>query len=94
MKKTFSAQTKATVALEAIRGLKAMSEIVSAYAVHPTQVGVWRKHLLSQAPSLFASPGLRQSDPQHKLIANLYQLIGQRDSELEWLKKSLQRFDP
>lgn len=94
MKKTFSAQTKAAVALEAIRGLKTMSEIVSAYAVHPTQVGVWRKHLLSQASRLFTSPASGRLDPRQKLIDQLYQLVGQRDTELEWLKKSLQRFDP
>ena len=93
MKKVFSPQDKARVALEAIRDIKSMSQIVSAFGVHPTQVGVWRKQVIDRLPSLFNRSSARQADERQKLINNLYQLIGQRDSELEWLKKSLRQFD-
>lgn len=94
MKKTFSPHDKARVALEAIRGIKPMGQIVSAFGVHPTQVGVWRKHVLANLPTLFSRPLKSRTDDRDQLIDRLYRLVGQRDTELEWLKKSLRQFDP
>ena len=36
---------KAKVALEAIRGLRTISEIAKQFQVHPNQVTMWKKHL-------------------------------------------------
>jgi len=38
MRKQFSKEFKASVALEAIKGLKTAAEISSEYAGHPTQI--------------------------------------------------------
>ena len=48
-RKNFSSQFKAKVALEAIRGVKTVTEIAQAFGVHPTQVGQWKKVLQDQA---------------------------------------------
>ncbi|MFM8443019.1 MAG: transposase [Methylococcus sp.] len=45
-RKVFSGEFKAKVALEAIRGVETVNEIAQAFAVHPTQVGQWKKELL------------------------------------------------
>ena len=42
-RKSFTSQHKAKVALEAIRGTKTLNEIAQEFAVHPTQVGEWKK---------------------------------------------------
>jgi len=94
MKKSFSAEYKVKVAIEAIRGVKSVSEIASAYQVHPTQIGFWKRQLLERAPSLFADQRTAAGKTQERLIAELYQTIGQRDIELAWLKKSLATVDP
>ena len=39
MKKSFTPQVKATVALEAIKGELTIPQIASRYEVHPTQIG-------------------------------------------------------
>lgn len=44
-RKNFSSQFKAKVALEAIRGVKTVTEIAQEFGVHPTQVGQWKKEL-------------------------------------------------
>jgi transposase len=41
-RKQYSAEFKARVALEALKGLKTVNELASTYGVHPTQIGVFR----------------------------------------------------
>jgi transposase-like protein len=94
MKKSFSAECKVKVALEAIRGVKSPSEIASAFQVHPTQIGFWKRQLIERAPTLFTDRRANDGKTQERLIEELYQTIGQRDMELAWLKKSLAAFDP
>jgi transposase-like protein len=89
MKKIFSPKQKATVALEAIKGIKTFNQISSQYDTHPTQVGVWRKILLDNADKIFTDKQKQNEKEQEALIDRLYKLVGQRDTELEWLKKKL-----
>ena len=89
MKKVFSPKQKATVALEAVKGLKTINQISSQYDAHPTQVGIWRKQLLESAEQLFGDKRKKENRSKEELIEQLYKIIGQRDVELEWLKKKL-----
>ena len=89
MKKLFPPQAKANVAIEALKGIKTTSEIGSQYEVHPNKVGIWKKVLLDRAPDVFkdkSSPKIKEKD---ELIQRLYTLVGQRDIEIDWLKKKL-----
>ena len=87
MKKIFTPKQKAQVALEAIKGLKALNQLASEHEAHPIQVGLWKKQLLAHADVVFA--GKQKTDNQQELIDRLYKIIGQRETELEWLKKKL-----
>lgn len=42
-RRTISPETKANIALEAIRGLQTVNELVSKYKVHPNQISKWKK---------------------------------------------------
>ncbi len=44
----YSPEFKAKVGLEALRGMKTVNEIGQAYAVHPGQVGLWKKEIHEQ----------------------------------------------
>lgn len=92
MKKQFTAEQKAAVALAAIRGEKTTSEISSAYEVHSTQVGLWKKQALEGMKESFSDKRKNQDASQQKLIDELYKTIGTRDMELEWLKKKIDPF--
>jgi transposase-like protein len=93
MKKEFSSEYKAKVALEAVKGIKSISEIASAYSVHPTQIGFWMKPLLERLPVLFSDKRTKEGKTQERLIDELYKKIGKREIEIEWMKKNLQLMD-
>ena len=93
MKKTFTPEQKAEVAIAAIRGVQTNSQISSAFEVHPTQVGLWKKQALSGLKEVFSDKRRKAQDDQEALVAELYRTIGQRDMELSWLKKNLKRFE-
>ena len=89
MKKVFTPQHKAAVALAAVKGDKTISQIASAYEVHPTQVQQWKKLLLENMSFVFTDKRTKEGKPERELIDELYRTIGQRDIELGWLKKKL-----
>ena len=93
MKKTFSPDYKVKVVLEALKESKSPSEIASIYGVHTTQIGFWKRRLVEGAATLFTDKRKSENDDRQKLIDDLYRVIGQRDTELEWLKKNMRRLD-
>lgn len=84
---SFSGQTKAKVALEAVRGTKTVNEIAQDFGVHPTQVGLWKKALLEQAASLFEAKRGPKPVEESASSERLYSEIGRLKMELDWLKK-------
>lgn len=93
MRKVFTNQQKAQVALAAIKGEKTISQIASVYEVHPTQIQVWKKTALNYLQDVFSDKRKKENQTQEQLISELYKIIGQREMELEWLKKKLQQID-
>jgi putative transposase len=85
-----SAEFKAKVALEALKGQRTINEIAASYQVHPVQVQHWKKHLLDPLPSLFSSKREQADQEQEALTAQLYQQIGQLKVEVDWLKTKSQ----
>ena len=86
-RKNFSSQFKAKVALEAIRGVKTVTELAQEFVVHPTQVGQWKKELQEHASSIFDTKrGPTPVDPSAS-SERLYSEIGRLKMDLDWLKK-------
>ena len=52
-RRVHTAEFKAKVGLEAVRGLKTVTEIAQEYGVHPVLVGQWKKEILENAGALF-----------------------------------------
>jgi putative transposase len=88
-----SNEFKFKIALEAVKGMKTVSQIAAEYNVHPTQISTWKKHLLRQGSALFTRPNDRQRREQQEQEAALYEQIGRLKMELEWLKKKATAFD-
>ena len=87
-KKRYTAAFKAKVALEAIKGVKTISEIASEYEVHPAQVSQWKRLLRDGLEDVFTDPR-RSGRSEEKEKDRLYQEIGRLKVELDWLKKKL-----
>lgn len=47
-RKQYSAEFKAKVALEAIKGNKTINELASGFEVHPNQITQWKKQVLEE----------------------------------------------
>lgn len=86
-RKNYSARFKAKVALEAIKGLKSLSELASKYEVHPNQIRQWKQQVLDLIPAIFVDKRKRKAQDEEKLKEQLYQQIGQLKVENDWLKK-------
>jgi transposase len=54
-RRQFSADWKAKIALEAIKGQRTVQEIASHYEIHPNVVTRWKKQLLDRAAEIFSS---------------------------------------
>jgi transposase-like protein len=86
-RKRYSAEFKARVALEALKGHKTVNELASTYGVHPTQITHWKHRLQQEMPEIFSARRAQREDAHEALQARLYQQIGQLKVELDWLKK-------
>ncbi len=88
-----TAEFKARVALEAIRGIKTISEIAQDFQIHPVQVSNWKKELLDRVPELFdrkrGSPD-KEKDREHDA---LQKKVGQLTMEVDWLEKKCKQLN-
>ena len=53
-KKRFTADFKAKVAIEAIKGNKTINELTTEFGVHASQLQNWKKQLLASCKDLFS----------------------------------------
>jgi transposase len=86
-RKQYSAQLKAKVALEAVRGEKTVAEIAAQYEIHPTIIHNWKRHLLEGASELFEqqNQGEDLDNDTEAQVAELYQQIGELKVERDFL---------
>ena len=84
---TYSAEFKAKLALEVIKGNCTLAEIASEAQVHPNLLTQWKRQLLESLPTVFSDKRARENKEQEALTDQLYQQIGQLKVELDWLKK-------
>ena len=87
-RKRHSAEFKAKVAVEAIRGIKTVGQLASEYRVHPVQISQWKRQALQALPEAFNGAGARPRPTEDELTAPLYEEIGRLKVELDWLKKN------
>lgn len=89
-KHKLSPKEKSIIALEAIKRDKTLNEIASIYQIDPKLASKYKRHLENNVADIFTSKPKKEELEKDKLIEELYKIIGQRDIELEWLKKKLQ----
>jgi transposase-like protein len=82
-----SAEFKATVALEALKGMNTVSEIAAKYEIHPVQVGNWKKELLERVPEIFERKNAARDKGSERLREQLEKKVGQLTMEVDWLEK-------
>jgi len=92
MRRQFTPEQKAAVALAALKGDKTINQVASEFEVNPTQVKLWRDAVKTAVPDVFADKRKKAAQAvDTKQIDELHRVIGVRDAELEWLKKTIHR---
>lgn len=84
-RRTFSAQFKAQVALEALRDDKKQAVLCREYELAADLVSRWRQQLIERAPELFATHASQSAEQAR--IAELERLVGRLTFELAAVKK-------
>lgn len=87
IRKQFSADFKAKVALEALKEQKTIAELSSEFGVHPSQVSTWRNQLKEQMSTVFGRTESKSLEEKDELIEQLYKNIGKLQVEVDWFKK-------
>ena len=82
-----TAEFKARVALEAVKGLNTINEIAAKYALHPVQVGNWKKELLERVSEVFERKNAAKDPDVEMERARLERKVGQLSMEVDWLEK-------
>ena len=88
-RRRFSADFKAKVALQALRGELTLAEISKKYEVHPTMVSAWKRQLTQEATQLFVRGRSDAEQANEDRIKELHAKIGQLTVEKDFLKKGL-----
>ena len=81
-RRSFSAEMKSRIALEAIKGQKTIQEIASHYRVHPNQVTNWKRQAVEGMSAVFADRRSRPDTSEETVKAELYQQIGEMKMEV------------
>ncbi len=84
-----SDEFKARVALEAVKGVKTLSELSAAYGVHPSVIAQWKRHLVDGSAEVFSRKNGLKGKSEEELTSPLYEEIGRLKMEVNWLKKKL-----
>lgn len=87
-RKKYTEEVKARVALEAIKGVRTLSELSAAYRIHPTVIAQWKRRLIKGAAEVF-DQGNPAGRSEQELTGPLYEEIGRLKVEIDWLKKKL-----
>ena len=83
----YSPKLKFQVVLESFDPSKTPGQIAKVYRVHPNSIGLWKKIFLERGPEIFARDGTVAE--YERRIAELEQLLGQKEVEIALLKNFL-----
>jgi len=76
-RRKFSAEFKARVALEALRGDKTVQEIASKHKVHPNQGSTWKRQAMDGLSEVFSNGADRATRNHEEEVHDLHAKIGQ-----------------
>jgi transposase len=87
----YSAEFKARVALEALKGEKTIAELAAKFSVHPNQVSDWKKQAMEGMSDIFKGKAERDTAASEAQVKELHAKIGQLTVERDFLAKAFGR---
>ena len=87
-RKNYSAEFKAKLALEAIRGEMTVAELVAKHGVHQTLINTWKRQALKGMSGIFSGKAEAKAVEREGEIEKLHAKIGQLVVERDFLAKA------
>ncbi len=89
IRRSFSNEFKAKVALAALKGDKTMAELSSEFGVHANMITRWKSEAREGLAGVFAGSDREEMRGIKEKNEELYKTIGRIQVENEWLRKKL-----
>ncbi len=90
-RRRFTADFKAKVALEALRGDRTIQEIAAKHKVHPNQVSTWKRRAMDGLGAVFSNGAERAGRDHDAEVHELHAKIGGLTVERDFLAAGLKR---
>jgi transposase len=90
-RRRFTADFKAKVALDALRGDRTIQEIATKHKVHPNQLSAWKRQAMDGLGEVFSNGTDRAGQDHEAEVHDLHAKIGQLTVERGFLAKGLKR---
>jgi transposase len=87
-RRRFSADFKAKVALEAIRGELTVSELATKHGIHPNMISGWKRQAIEGMAGVFDTKADSAAGSQQSEVEKLHAKIGQLVVERDFLSKA------
>lgn len=90
-RKRYSADFKAKVALEALKGELTLAQLATKHGVHQTMISTWRKQAVDGMASVFSGNAEAAEASREADVERLHAKIGQLVVERDFLAKAFGR---
>ena len=90
-RKRYTAEFKAKVALEAIRGELTLAELAARHGIHPTMIATWKRQAIAGMAATFSGTAEASTAAGEADIEKLHAKIGQLVVERDFLSKGFGR---
>lgn len=90
-RRRFTADFKAKVALEALRGDRTVQEIAAKHRVHPNQVSTWKRQAIDGLGEVFSNGVDRERFGHEAEVKELHAKIGELTVVNDFLARGLKR---
>ena len=90
-RRRFTAEFKAKVALEAIRGERTISELATKHQLHPNQITQWKRQAIENLAKAFDDGASDAQAGREAEVTKLHAKIGQLVVERDFLAKAFDR---
>ena len=91
IRRRFTAEFKAKVALEAIRGERTISEMATKHQLHPNQITQWKRQAIENLAKAFDDKASDAQVGREAEVTKLHAKIGQLVVERDFLAKAFDR---
>ena len=87
-RKRYSAEFKAKVALDAIRGEQTVAQLAAKHGVHQTMINAWKKQAIEGMSGVFSGKAEAAGAAREGEIDQLHAKIGQLVVERDFLRRA------